>query len=182
MRQRRDRRGPIRAFTVVLVASLILLAVIGGALARWTTPRDDPVDSPDVVVVLGGAGEERAELGGALHERYDVRLVLSSSAQDFGADLGYTCPPALCIVTDPETTAGEARGVARLAERYGWGEVVVVTTDFHTPRARLLFRQCLGGRVSVVGAPPADGDARGLRTRLNELAGMLAGSTFSRAC
>jgi uncharacterized SAM-binding protein YcdF (DUF218 family) len=166
----------------VLIASLIALSVVGVALVRWTAARDDAIASPDAVVVLGGAGPERAQLGGRLHERYEVPLVLSSSAQVFGSELGYDCPPAVCITTDPETTTGEARGVARLAEQYGWDEVVVVTTDFHTARARMLFRQCLGDRVSVVGASRPDGDGPGLDRRLNEVAGMIAGSTVLRAC
>jgi uncharacterized SAM-binding protein YcdF (DUF218 family) len=182
MHRRRDRRGRIRAFSIVLLVSLITLAVVGGTLALWTVARDDPIASPDAVVVLGGAGPERARLGAELHERYGVPLVLSSSARVFGGELGYPCPPAICITTHPETTAGEARGVARLAHKNGWGGVVVVTTDFHTARARLLFRQCLGDRVSVVGAPRPDGDGPGLRRRLNEIAGMVAGSTVRRAC
>jgi uncharacterized SAM-binding protein YcdF (DUF218 family) len=166
------------------VSGLLLLLALGAAvgLARLTAARDDVIGSPDVVVVLGGAGPERAELGAELHERYDVPLVLSSSAQVFGNELGYDCPPAICITTDPETTTGEARGVARLAEQYGWGELVVVTSDFHTARARMLFQQCLDDRVSVVGASPTDGGDRGLRTRLEEVAGLVAGATVLRAC
>jgi uncharacterized SAM-binding protein YcdF (DUF218 family) len=166
------------------VSGLLLLLALGAAvgLARWTAARDDVIGSPDVVIVLGGAGPERAELGAELHERYDVPLVLSSSAQVFGNELGYDCPPAICITTDPETTTGEARGVARLAEQYGWEEVVVVTTDFHTARARMLFQQCLGDRVSVVGASRPEGDGPGLDRRLNEVVGMVAGTTVLRAC
>jgi uncharacterized SAM-binding protein YcdF (DUF218 family) len=182
MHHRHDWRGHIRAFSIVLVVSVIALAVVGGALTRWTAARDDTIGSPDAVIVLGGAGPERAELGTELHERYEVPLVLSSSAQVFGSRLGYSCPPAICITTDPETTTGESRGVARLAEQYGWNEVVVVTTDFHTARARLLFRQCLGERVAVVGASRTGGDGPGLKRRLNEVAGMVAGSTVLRAC
>jgi uncharacterized SAM-binding protein YcdF (DUF218 family) len=179
MRRTAARRARFRVATVLL-ASLLVLVPVGALLAWWTAPRDDPLGSPDAIVVLGGAGEERARLGAQLHERHGVRLVLSSSAEAFGAELGYHCPPALCITTEPETTAGEARDVARLADRHGWQHVAVATSDFHTARARMLFRQCLGDRVAIVGAPASK--PRGVEGRLKELAGMVAGSTFDRAC
>jgi uncharacterized SAM-binding protein YcdF (DUF218 family) len=170
--------------TIIRLTGLLVLgAVIGTALIVWrVTPRDDSLASPDAIVVLGGAGQERADLGIALQERYDVPLVLSSSAQSFAENRGVTCPPEICILTDPETTTGEARAVGRLAETYGWDDVAVVTTDFHTARARLLFRQCLGDRVSVVGAEPAEGRRVGRRRWVNEAAGYIAGATVLRAC
>lgn len=163
---------------------LLSLAVAATAVvaARAMAPRDDVVDSPDAVAVLGGAGQERADLGIELRQRYGVPLILSSSAQRFALRRGVDCRTAICIRTDPETTAGEARGIADLANEHGWDEVVVVTTDFHTTRARILFRQCLGDRVRVVGASPEDGRGPGLRRWLNEVGGIVAGTTFRRAC
>jgi uncharacterized SAM-binding protein YcdF (DUF218 family) len=173
------------AVRVIALTALIGLLLVGTllGLALWSVaPRDDVVTSPDVVVVLGGAGQERADLGIELRERYDVPLVLSSSAAVFADNRGVSCPPAICIRTDPETTTGEARAVARQADTYGWQQVLVVTTEFHTARARLLFRQCLGDRVAVVGAARVDGQGPGLRRWLNEIGGIVAGRTVLRAC
>jgi uncharacterized SAM-binding protein YcdF (DUF218 family) len=172
----------MRALAIGCLAALFILGSLLG-LAVWSlAPRDDPVASPDVIVVLGGAGPERAALGIELSERLDVPLVLSSSAQDFATDRGVSCPPAICIVTDPETTAGEARGVARLADSYGWQQVLVVTTEFHTARARLLFRQCLDDRVAVVGAAREGEEGPRPARWLRELLGLVAGKTVFRAC
>ena len=163
-----------------------LALVLSGAAVAALWPRNDVPRDPDAVVVLGGAGYERAELGIELAERYDAVLVLSSSAINFGRERGVACeqyPAVRCLYRpQPATTAGEARAVAALVEESGWDHVTVATSDFHTTRARVLFRQCLGDRVSVVGARPSESWARGLRTYLVEAVGTVAALTTRRAC
>ena len=161
---------------VLTFAGLVVVLTVG----LW--PRDDTPVDPDAVVVLGGAGSERTELGIELRQRYDAILVLSSSAQSFGEDRGVECGrDALCIDPDPETTIGEARTVARLADDEGWDHVTVATARFHSSRARVLFRQCLGDRVTVVGAPKPDGPV-GVDRYVREAAATLVGMTTHRAC
>jgi uncharacterized SAM-binding protein YcdF (DUF218 family) len=57
----------------------------------------------------------------------------------------------ICFEPVPFSTRGEARAVARLARQHGWTHVVVVTSAFHVFRARMLFRRCYSGRLSMVG-------------------------------
>jgi uncharacterized SAM-binding protein YcdF (DUF218 family) len=166
----------------VIGAAVVLLAVFAGvAAAMW--PRDDVPRDPDAVVVLGGAGAERFELGHELAERYDAVLVLSSSASHFAAQAGVRCRrDAVCVDPVPETTTGEARTIAAMAEANAWGHVTVATTDFHTARARVLFRQCLGDDVSVVGAPRERSVLSRVRVGAREAIGTAAALTFRRAC
>jgi uncharacterized SAM-binding protein YcdF (DUF218 family) len=168
---------------VVLGAVGLLLALAGAAVgALW--PRNDIPRDPDAVVVLGG-GYERAELGIELAGRYEAVLVLSASAINFGRQRGIECegdPATFCILPEPATTAGEARTVAALVEERGWAHVTVATSEFHTTRARVLFRQCLGERVTVVGTRPSARWAPGQRTYLREAAGTVAALTIRRAC
>ncbi len=164
---------------------LLVLAVLGGGLAfaAFMIPTDDAPRDPDAVVVLGGAGDERARLGIELAERYDAQLVLSSNARFFAAAQGAACErDAICFEPVPENTVGEARNVAELAEQHGWEHVTVATSDFHTSRTRFLFRQCLGDRVTVVGASREDRPRIAPRLLLREAAGVVAGATFERAC
>lgn len=168
----------------VLLTAALATAVVLVAFLRFLLPTDDQPRSPDVVVVLGGAGPERAELGIHLAERYDAQLVLSSSAAIFGERQGRACSlDAICFEPEPETTRGEAQMIARMAEEQGWEHVTVATSAFHTSRSRYLFRQCLGeDRVSVVGAV-RDGHARTTpRLLLREGLGVIAGATIQRAC
>jgi uncharacterized SAM-binding protein YcdF (DUF218 family) len=168
---------------LAVAAGLLALVVIVVVAAAW--PRDDEPADPDAVVVLGGAGPERVELGIELRDRYDAVLVLSSSAINFGREAGVDCqndPAIRCLYPQPATTLGEARSVAQLADEQGWDHVTVATARFHSTRARVLFRQCLGDRVSVVGAPPRPGQRRGPVEYLNEFVGTLAAMTYDRAC
>ncbi len=161
----------------------VVLASLSVAFVRFLLPTDDVPLDPDVVVVLGGAGAERAELGIELAERYDAQLVLSSSAAVFGARQGYSCQrDAICIKPEPESTRGEAREIARLSEQEGWEHVTVATSAFHTSRSRFLFRQCLGGRVTVVGAVTEGKPRTTPSLVLREGLGVLAGATVQRAC
>ena len=167
----------------ILLGIGVVLAGLSIAFVRFLLPTDDVPRDPDVVVVLGGAGRERAALGIELAERYDAELVLSSTAANFGTNQGRTCErDAICIEPNPETTRGEARTIARLAEQEGWEHVTVATTAFHTSRSRFLFRQCLGDRVTVVGARREGQPATTPSLLLREGLGVVAGATFQRAC
>ena len=167
----------------VLLGCGLVLAALSVAFVRFLLPTDDVPRDPNVVVVLGGAGAERAKLGIELAERYDAQLVLSSSAAIYGERLGRECTrEATCIDPEPETTRGEAREIARLAEQEGWSHVTVATSAFHTSRSRFLFRQCLGDRVTVVGAVSERGSRTTPASVLREGLGVIAGATIQRAC
>jgi uncharacterized SAM-binding protein YcdF (DUF218 family) len=171
--------GPRRSILVGVTVLAFVTAAVPTVLVFF--PRDDAVNATDVVVVLGGAGQERVDRGIELAEDLRVPLVLSSSAMYFGRVRGYYCVVnALCLVPVPETTAEEAQATAVLVRSQGWDHVTVVTSAHHTARARLLFRQCLGDAVSVVGVPRPRGAS--LQSRLREVVGMLAGATIRRAC
>jgi len=167
----------------VLALIVLLLVAAGVAFARFMVPIDDVPRDPDAIVVLGGAGDERARLGLELAERYDAQLVLSSNARFFAAAQGAACErEAICFEPEAANTVGEARNVAALAEEYGWEHVTVATSDFHTTRTRYLFRQCFGDRVTVVGASRDDRPRIAVRLLLREAAGVIAGATIERAC
>ena len=167
----------------VIVVLGVVLAGLATAFVTYLLPTDDQPRAPDAVVVLGGGGPERTELGLELVERYDAQLVLASTAAIFGEQRGRCCSvDALCFEPDPPTTRGEAQGVARMAEEQGWDHITVATSAFHTSRSRFLFRQCLGDRVTVVGARLDGRPATTPRLLLREAAGVLAGATIQRAC
>jgi hypothetical protein len=162
---------------LALVAGLLAL---GSAALVW--PRDDVPREPHAIVVLGGVGAERVELGMALSDRFRVPLVLSASAWGFGYNVGLRCGEdgVICLRPATSSTRGEAVAITELTEREGWDRIAVATSDFHTARARVLFRQCLGERVVVVGARPHR--RRGAVTYAREVVGTLAAHTIRRAC
>jgi uncharacterized SAM-binding protein YcdF (DUF218 family) len=56
------------------------------------------------------------------------------------------------VVPEPPTTRGEARAVARLASEGDWQRIAVVTSTYHVPRARLIFRRSVASELSFVSA------------------------------
>jgi hypothetical protein len=189
-RRRRWRAG-------ILVISLIGVLLLAVPTMMVLLPYDDEPRSPDGILVLGGVGRERIDLGIELSESYDVPLVLSSSATWFANDRGYRCSlgNALCLQRPfAEGTAEEAQDTVVFMDEHGWDHITVVTSSHHTARARILFRQCLGDNVSIVGAPRAETIPRGDQgrpwavtgvkptERAREVAGILAAVTIQRAC
>jgi uncharacterized protein YfiM (DUF2279 family) len=163
-----------------MLVAMIAIAAITILTSFVLRPRDDTPTEPDAVVVLGGVGVERFDLGLALAHELNARLVLSSSATYFAARRGYRCGSVDDCLLDPKSTTEEARAVAELATRQGWEHVTVVSSSHHTTRARVLFRQCLGDHVSVVGAPRPSGVS--FKEWAWEVAGTLAALTVRRAC
>ena len=58
----------------------------------------------------------------------------------------------LSVVPDPSSTRGEARQVSRLAGERGWRRILVVTSSYHVPRARLIFRRGVLCELAFVSA------------------------------
>jgi uncharacterized SAM-binding protein YcdF (DUF218 family) len=77
--------------------------------------------------------------------------------------------PEATVLSDPRarTTAGNAASVAAIAERIEASEVVVVTSGWHAPRARALFRAQLRGSGIRLSFAPAAGP-RPLRALVGE--------------
>jgi uncharacterized SAM-binding protein YcdF (DUF218 family) len=162
------------------------------------TPPPDPADAAavDAVVVLGGGHGERLARGTALRDatRAPV-LVLSDGARrkderrgapTAGRSLAASSPgyEVLCPMPVPYRTRGEARMVAALARERGWRHVVVVTSDYHAPRTRLLLARCAptSCHIDVVAAVPTTGWLARAAAVLHELGGLVHATVVARGC
>lgn len=56
------------------------------------------------------------------------------------------------VVPEPPTTRGEARAVSRLAGERDWRRIAVVTSTYHVPRARMIFRRGVESELVFVSA------------------------------
>ena len=81
-------------------------------------------------------------------------LVVSQGWKGYGGP----CPPRIpgvkliCFDPDPGNTRGEAEFAGRLAERYHWQSVALVTTREQDTRARIMMHRCYNGSVYVMTA------------------------------
>jgi uncharacterized SAM-binding protein YcdF (DUF218 family) len=144
------------AVLAVVVGIWVAFSVVIFLSAPWAGAAPAHADA---IVVLSG-GRERLPPALALVRR-GVAPVLAISSVDrtrpwkLGHALcragRYESARVVCFQAVPYSTRGEAETVARLARSRGWASIVVVTSQFHTTRAHMLFRRCFPGRLSLVG-------------------------------
>ena len=149
----------LRRLVLVLVAAPLAVWV-GLDIYLFATPSLDRARQADAVIVLAGDRTPRLDRGLELMRAgVSQTLVISDGLDPLWPAANRLCAHGgdgfrvHCVRPSPYSTRGEARGFARLARDHGWASVVLVTSDFHVTRARLLFRRCFDGRVQGVGAP-----------------------------
>ena len=147
---RRRRPFPVRRLAFIVLA---VIAAFSLATARlFVLPAQGAPARVDAIVMLAGSGDR---LGVALRlatEHQAPVLVVSEGWEGYGGP----CPPRppgvrlICFEPNPGNTRGEAEFVSRLALRYRWRSVVLVTTPGQDTRARILMRRCFGGSIYVI--------------------------------
>ncbi len=173
----------------VLWATVGAILLAGGGLFAIVLPvvrpSADAVKRADAVIMLSGdQGNRLAVALRLIHDGLAPTLVIDG-LPDFpqAKELCQTKPSfeVVCLDPQPDKTQTEAQVAGRLARSRGWNHVLVVTDPVHFARARLLFRRCLPGTVSVVGEPPpTENHHRALVHEVNGLAySMVAGLASS---
>jgi uncharacterized SAM-binding protein YcdF (DUF218 family) len=160
------------------------LVVIGLWASRlwWLPPTGkflsdaDPLRQTDAVYVLGGGADTRPFVAAALVKAGLADRVLLPSVQIRDKDLEFGFLPDHEVMrrvliargVDPnkisilpgvcDSTDKEAQSLARFLDSNPNMVIGVVTSDFHTRRARILFRRHLGERMQrvVFVAAPCD--------------------------
>jgi uncharacterized SAM-binding protein YcdF (DUF218 family) len=160
MRGISPRRIVLQVIAAVVVIVLVDVAIAGTIL--FTNAKEDALQHADAIVVLGGEHDGREEYGLRLaREGWAPTVVLSNPYPPNDALMAKLCRPTpgievTCGKPRELTTRGEAEMVRQLAQQRSWSKVIVVTWRYHTPRARLVFRQCYSDRpgVTVMRAVP----------------------------
>lgn len=126
----------------------------------YVRPQIDPLRHADAILILGGADYHRYPFGFSLGaQNWAPTLVVSNPQGTNDPWLTHYCevphPPlhVHCFVPDPPTTKGEGQELRRLAAKYGWHTVIVVTFRPHISRARFILEQCFDGNLVMVASP-----------------------------
>ena len=144
-RARRWRR-PI----LIAAAALVLLAGLTARLFVW--PSAGMPDRVDAILMLNTPGDPLPVALRLAREHRAGYLVVSQGT----VASHYACPPPvpgvtlICFHPSPATTQGEAEFAGRLASKYHWHSMVVVTIAPQAFRARLRLERCFGGQVYVM--------------------------------
>jgi uncharacterized SAM-binding protein YcdF (DUF218 family) len=161
-RSRKKRFRPFYwLFRIFLaVFGLWLAGFVGFAAAVWTASPPAPIPHADGIVALTG-GDDRVGTALALLAAKDAPVLLISGAGR-GTYLGDFTPDDAAAATEyagaitlghaAVTTRGNAIETAQWAARLHVKSLLVVTADYHMPRALFVIHQRLPG-VLLIGVP-----------------------------
>jgi uncharacterized SAM-binding protein YcdF (DUF218 family) len=158
-----------------LLLFCFLLYLVRRPLLRFTAESwiiEDPLDKADALIVLGDDNfyADRATRGVQLFREGKATVIVASGrrlrpsaniAELIEHDLVERGVPKDKIVRfthDADSTLEEAEALARLVKERKWRRVIVVTSNYHTRRARYIFRRVFPQGVQVSVASTRDGD------------------------
>ena len=142
-----------RRWRRALIAAAALVLLLAGLTARlFVWPPTGMPDRVDAILMLNSVGDpQRVALQLAREHRARYLVVSQGTVASH-----YACPAPvpgvklICFHPSPATTQGEAEFAGRLARKYHWHSVVVVTITPQAFRARLRLERCFGGQVYVM--------------------------------
>ena len=195
-------RGGIITNLIVLLFFVIFCAVL--YLARHPILRfaaefwiiEDPIDKADAIIVLSDDNfyADRATRAAELLREGKAPVVAASGrrlrpsagiAELMEHDLverGVRRDRILRFAHDADGTREEAEALARFAKERKWRSVIVVTSNYHTRRARYIFRRVFPQDIEVRVASARDGDfdpqrwwekRKSVKELMREFAGMM---------
>lgn len=178
-RQRRFRKYRFRPFRwlinlAVLLAGAWLIGFLVFMAVIWAAEPPNPIPHADGIVALTG-GEDRVSAGLALlSEQAAPALLISGAGRgtylgDFTADDTAAATKYAGEITLGHaalSTRGNAEETAAWANAHHMKSLLIVTADYHMPRAILELRRYLPGvtLVAVPVRPPAMSHLLGLPT------------------
>jgi len=152
------------------VLYLVRRPILRFAAEEWVV--EDSLDKADALIVLGDDNfyADRATRGAQLFREGKSPVVVASGrrlrpnagvAELIEHDLferGVPKDKIVRFVHDADSTLEEAQALAKLAKEKKWHSVIVVTSNFHTRRARYIFRRVFPQGMEVRVASARDGD------------------------
>ena len=181
---RRPRRGRFTRLLVWIAGLGAAALLVALPFAGRLLVVEDPLEKGDAIVVLSGAPAERwLEAADLYREGAAPRILLSpgrtTPAERIARERGVRLPSEAEVVRNAlgqlhvpdeaisvmpgslDNTAEEAAVCRQVAERHAWTRLIVVTSKYHSRRARFAFRREFRGTpVTIVVRPSRYDEAR----------------------
>lgn len=176
------RRGSQRGGTVTKLAVLlfvilfvILLYLVRHPLMRFAAEAwvvEDSLQNSDAILLLGDDNfyADRATRAAELFRQGLAPVVVASGRRlrpDFGLagvmthdliERGVPKDHIIPFPQDADSTIDEAEDLAPFAAKKKWRRIIVVTSSYHTRRARYIFRRIFPASIEILIASAHDGD------------------------
>lgn len=173
-----ERGGVVLTLLVLLLLGLLLLGVyllrvplLRAVAYEWVV--DEPLEKAQAIVVLGGdnvQGDRVRHAAELYRQGWAPRVVLSGSSfrtyfneaelmQREATNLGVPPDHLILVRQHATSTLEEALALRPVLAQHNFRKIIVVTSNFHTRRARRIFRsvyQKQGTQVIVSAAPDSD--------------------------
>lgn len=135
-----------------LIAAAVLVAFVLVTVRLFVFPARGAPAHVGAIVLLAGDGNTYGTALGLAREGRASALVVSTGRLGFGGPCPSrtSAPMVICFQPNPGNTRGEAQYIGKLAARYHWNSVVLVTPPTQDTRARLLVKRCFSGSVYVI--------------------------------
>jgi uncharacterized SAM-binding protein YcdF (DUF218 family) len=173
-----SERGGILVNLIVLVCLVVfctILYIARGPILRFVAESwmiEDVDGKADALIVLSDDNfyADRAQRAAELLREGKANLIVASGrrlrpnagiAELMEHDLierGVPKDKIVRLAHDADSTREEAEAVVRLAKERKWHSVIVVTSNYHTRRARYIFRRVFPQEIEVHVASARDGD------------------------
>jgi len=171
-------QGGIVVNLIILLCFAVFCAVLylaRGPILRFVAESwiiEDPLGKADALVVLSDDNfyADRATRAAELLREGKAPLIVASGrrlrpnagiAELMEHDLierGVAKEKILRLPQDADSTKEEAEAVLKLAKEKKWRSLIVVTSNYHTRRARYIFRRIFPQGMEVSVASARDGD------------------------
>jgi uncharacterized SAM-binding protein YcdF (DUF218 family) len=156
-RRRRHSRA-MRRVLIIVMALVVAFSLATARLLVW--PAQGMPTRVSAIVMLAGPGNRLPVALQLAREHRAPMLIISRGWKGYGGPCPSTIPGVklICFDPNPGDTRGEAEFAGRLAKRYHWRSVVLVTIRAQDTRARILMRRCFDGSVYTMTASLPLGD------------------------
>jgi hypothetical protein len=136
------------------------------------------------IVMLAGPGNLLSRAVDLAREHRAPFLVISLGRPQSGNQCPARVPTVrlICFNPVPASTQGEAEFVGKLATRYHWKSVALVTITPQDTRGRLRIERCFPGRVYAVTAPPSPSETNWPYQLVYEWGALLKALLLQRSC
>jgi uncharacterized SAM-binding protein YcdF (DUF218 family) len=141
----RSPRGSLRAIFLAMLAAIVVVAAVGfvGFLSQLRAIETQPAQRADGIVVLTGGSSRVSDAMELLAAGYGKRLLISGVRRTNDAsDISRSLPDSqslmsCCVDLDRSAvnTRSNAAETRRWARERGFKSLIVVTSNYHMPRA-----------------------------------------------
>jgi len=175
--RRTQRGGAITTLVTLLLVALLLLGIylVRHPLLRFAGEQlieEDPLEKSDAIVILSGDNfyADRATRAAEVFRQGLAPVVVASGARlrpyagiseltthDL-IERGVPKEKIIPFPHDADNTREEAQALRKLLQQKNWKTVIVVTSNYHTRRAKYIVSKILGDGITVRMASARDGD------------------------